>query len=195
MKILVLSARRPSNGGRGDQKRAWFWATQMTPRHDVTLVTLGLADDEPAPSDRVDLTGVRIIDAPAPVWRRALAAVIGLMRGVPLQTSWTSAGLGRRTVARLAADHDVVIALTARVVTAPVPTPLVIDHIDAMSLNMRRRAGIDPSRLRRLGARLEARLMARHERRLAGWAAAQVVTTAEDASALPAAPEPVVLLP
>lgn len=193
MKVLLVAARRPARFGRGDQKRAWFWSRQLAPGHDVTLLCLGLPDDEPDAHDAND--AVRLITRHANPRRRLVATARGLVRGIPLQTAWTMGSLRRGELEALAADYDVVIALTVRVVDGELPAPTLLDHVDALSLNMDRRARIDPSRFRRLGARLEGRLLRRHEQRLARWLRGQMVTTADDAAALPPVPAPSIVLP
>jgi hypothetical protein len=87
-----------------------------------------------------------------------------------------------------AAKADVVLVNTSRSLRGPLPAPVVLDHVDALSLNMRRRA-TGPERVpTRAAARLEAALMRRWERRAARWCTCQVATTPEDAASLPAEP-------
>lgn len=193
MRILLLSAREPVHSGRGDQHRAWCLATELGREHEVTVVELGLAGDSSTPATR--LHGVRVVRMHASSARRALAVLAGLPRGLPGQTSWTRAGIRRHELDGLCRDHDVVLAVTSRTLDGPLDRPTVLDHIDALSLNMARRARIDPSRAKRVAARAEARLLRRHERRLARWVGGQIVTTADDAAALPATPPPLVLPP
>jgi glycosyltransferase involved in cell wall biosynthesis len=94
-----------------------------------------------------------------------------------------------RAATRAMADADVALAMTTRSLRGPASCPLVIDHVDALSLNMARRArGDDESVAVRAFARFEALRFRSWERRCAGWSAAAVATSAEDAGALPAQP-------
>lgn len=98
-----------------------------------------------------------------------------------------------RTVRRLAATNDVVLVSTIRALRGPLTTPTVLDHVDALSLNMLRRAR-GPERVhRRVFAALESRRLARLERRAADWVAGQIATSAEDAAALAPMPPPQVI--
>jgi glycosyltransferase involved in cell wall biosynthesis len=65
---------------------------------------------------------------------------------------------------------------------------VVLDHVDSLSLNMRRRAGGPERGAIRAAARVEAELMGRWETRAARWCVRQVVTSAADATNLPAEP-------
>jgi hypothetical protein len=86
-----------------------------------------------------------------------------------------------------------VIASTARVVTGPLAAPLILDHIDALSANVRERAELERHVVVRFAARIEARLLARHERLAARWATAQITVSDTDAAMLPPVPAPVVI--
>jgi hypothetical protein len=123
---------------------------------------------------------------------RAIAAAAAVATGRPAQVGWMMPRRVWRTVRRAARDADVALAMTARSVRSGLPVPIVIDHVDALSLSMRRRArGAAPHE--RLAALLESVLLSRWERRLARLATASLVTSAEDAAALPAAARPTVL--
>ncbi len=99
-----------------------------------------------------------------------------------------------QVASRRVAAADIALAITVRSIGAlPMPVPLAVDHVDALSLNMLRRSR-GPERLPvRLVARIEARLLRRWERRVGRHAAVQVVTAVEDAEALPFGPTPLVL--
>src|SRR5438270_74965 len=71
---------------------------------------------------------------------RALAALADTVRGRPAQLGYTMTPATWRRAARAAADADVVIAITVRALRGPLPVPVVVDHVDALSLNWARRA-------------------------------------------------------
>jgi glycosyltransferase involved in cell wall biosynthesis len=88
-------------------------------------------------------------------------------------------------VRRRAAECDVVVAITVRSVRGPLRAPLVLDHVDALSVNMRRRAtGPEPAPIR-WAARLEALLLGRWERRLSQYAVEQIAISPLEARLLP----------
>lgn len=85
-------------------------------------------------------------------------------------------------------DADVVLAITTRSLRGPVDRPLVIDHVDALSLNMARRSQGGEALIVRGFARWEAARFRGWEGRCARWSAAAVATSREDAGALPSHP-------
>jgi hypothetical protein len=71
---------------------------------------------------------------------------------------------------------------------------MVVDHVDSLSLNMRRRADGPESAPVRALARYESAALRRWEVRVAGWAQAQIVSAEEDADSL-SGPAPVHVIP
>lgn len=170
MKVLIVCARTPDAGGKGDQQRALQLAELLAPDHDVELWP-------------ITATGLR----------RAAGALAGAARGLPLQVGWMAPPGAARELARAAADADVAVVVTIRCLRERLPVPTMLDHVDALSLSMRERARLERRLAVRVGALVEARLLRRHERRAAGWVAAQTVVSPLDAAALPRTPRPVVL--
>jgi glycosyltransferase involved in cell wall biosynthesis len=185
--VLLVSPRLPLEGGKGDQLRAFQFLQTISRSHTVEVVTTGAgvggAVDRALPS-RV---AIRARRQSLPV--RALGALEALFRGQPAQVGWMMPAGAWREVRRRAADADVVLAITVRSVRGRLPAPLVLDHVDALSVNMRRRANGDESAPVRWAARLEAAFLERWERRLSRAAAAQIAISALDASLLPTPPE------
>ncbi|MEM8932976.1 MAG: glycosyltransferase [Acidobacteriota bacterium] len=145
MKILFVTARPPWPGRRGDQARVGGFATIFQARHDVHIVAVRpprFAVDEPPHG--VDVETV-------PLGRAGLIG--GLLRGLPgfvtgrrpLQAALFDQRRLRDTVARAVdrIDPDVVVVVLSRLADLlPVveDRPVVLDLIDALGLNMRRRA-------------------------------------------------------
>lgn len=191
MKLLFLCPRFPEPAAKGDQLRAFHQIAHLGENHDITVLTGG-RPSAPAEYDRLRALATVEIQ-PTPTARRTIAAVAALMRGRPAQVGWmTSSRLWRRSI-ELASEADVVLANTVRSLSGPLPAPLVLDHVDALALNMARRAEGPEPMLIRLAARSESALLRRWERRCAGWAGVQVVTAAEDAAHLWPSPPPIVL--
>jgi polysaccharide biosynthesis protein PslH len=186
MRLLVISARFPEAGGKGDQSRAFSFISHLAPAHDVAVVSAARASTAEAEAALRAVADVDIA-ATGPALR-GVASLWDLVRLRPAQIGWMMpAGAWRRARER-AATADVVLVNTSRSLRGPLPAPIVLDHVDALSLNMRRRAS-GPERLPiRAAARLEAVLMRRWERQAARWCAGQVATTVEDAANLPADP-------
>jgi polysaccharide biosynthesis protein PslH len=189
VRILVISARLPMADGKGDQSRMFSFLRQLSEDHELTVVSAA-AGVEPE-AERVHeyaATHVR----PASRAHRTFAAGSALLRGRPGQVGWMITGtwgLARR----LEIEHDVVLINTIRSLGGRLTKPVVLDHVDALSLNLARRAGGSEPAPVRAAAAVEARLLRRYERWAAGWVSAQVVTSAEDARHLPSRPTPHVI--
>ena len=143
----------------------------------------------PRPIDDDGLAaGVRLDSVATGIAGRAGSALWAAMHGAPLQVGWMMPRRAWRAAAQAAPAADVVLAITTRSLRGPVARPLVIDHVDALSLNMARRSRGDEAFVVRAFARWEAARFCSWERRCAGWAAAALVTSEEDARALPPRP-------
>jgi hypothetical protein len=184
VRILVLVTRYPRPHTKGDQQRAFSWICDLAQRHDVCVVTSAA---RPAVGDALP-TGVQVVCAPGGAIGRLASALWAGARGAPLQVGWMMPRAAWRAALREAPEADVVLAMTCRSLRGPLPTPLVIDHVDALSLNMARRAQGDEPMPVRAFARYESARLRAWERRCARWSAAAIVTTAQDAGALPPRP-------
>jgi hypothetical protein len=137
---------------------------------------------------------VQIISVAAGPVGRALSAISGGIRGAPLQVGWMMPARAWRAVTRAMDEADVMLAMTTRSLRRRPTCPLVIDHVDALGLNMRRRSRGPETLPLRAFARWEAWRFEAWERRTARWARAAIVTAREDADALPADP-PIAIVP
>lgn len=176
-------------GGKGDQSRMFSFLRQLSARHDLTLVASGAGFEAQDPSAIAAFAELHL--CPTGHTRRAAGAAAALARGRPGQVGWLGAGTWRRA-RQLSGGHEVVLVNTIRSLGGRLERPVVLDHVDALSLNLGRRARTGPAPVRRVAAE-EARRLARYERWAAGWVAAQVVTSAEDAARLPPRPTPCVI--
>ena len=184
VRILVLVTRHPRPRAKGDQQRAFSWIGQLAERHDVRVVSAAprRSGDDALP-DAVELWSV----STRPLGR-VCSAVRGVLQGAPLQVGWMMPRRAWRAALRAAPEADVVLAITTRSLRGPIGRPLVVDHVDALSLNMARRARGDETWLVRAFARWEAARFRGWERRCARWSVGAVATSEEDAAALPPRP-------
>ena len=191
MRLLIVCPRFPEYGYKGDQLRTRQLIDLLGPEHELHVITGGRPSQPSAMAELRQLANVTVIDAAGPA--RALAMLELLAHGRPVEVGWMSPRRLRRAVRSAAEASDAVLASTVRAVTEPLAAPLIVDHIDALSANMRERAKLENHLHSRLAARIEARLLARHERLAATWAAAQITVSDMDADELPQSPRPVVV--
>jgi hypothetical protein len=161
MRVLVVSPSPPRPDGKGYAIRAAVMIQALERRHQLDVFV---------PS--VSLIG-RVADA-----------VLDLITGRPAQVGWTMPRQAWRQVLGRADRVDLVLAVTVRSVRGPLPRPLVVDHVDALSANWARRATGPESWLHRRVARLEAGRLRRWEARVSRWASAHIVVSAQEAAAL-----------
>ncbi|MBL7262305.1 glycosyltransferase [Paractinoplanes lichenicola] len=191
MRILVVACRFPEAGGKGDALRSFAFVRELASRHDVTVVTPSRPSSRKAEAALREHAVVEI--RPTRALKRVFGAGKAALRGRPGQVGWMMPSDAWASIRALAPGHDVALAVTVRSIRGPLGIPTVLDHVDALSLNMRRRGDGPESPLRRFAARREALALARYERRAARWVDAQVVTDREDAGELPSHPDVTVI--
>jgi sugar transferase (PEP-CTERM/EpsH1 system associated) len=188
VRVLVLVTRLPVPPWRGDQVRAFHHLRHLAVRHDVTCCAL-LPREPPAASRRqMEAMGVRLVvvrlglAGAAPALARAL---VGDRR--PLQVLLYDRARARREVASLlAGGFDVVHAQLVRTAPYLPPAggpPVVLDLIDALSVNLARRAVQERGPLGPIAA-IEARRLAACERTLIARSARTLVVSALERDAL-----------
>ena len=183
MKILLVTSRYPWPPRRGDQMRAVQMLDFLSDEHEVTLLAPAPGKDQvPPPAGtryRVELYrpgGMAIFSGMA----RAI------VKHLPLQTGlFYQPDLGKK-LRELAPEHDLGILQLVRLaihVNDFGDTPFLVDLIDSLSLNFSLRAAVDRWWLVPL-LKVEARLLAIAERRLAERSARMLVVCERDRQAL-----------
>jgi polysaccharide biosynthesis protein PslH len=184
MKIFLVTSRYPWPPRRGDQIRAVQMLDFLSTEHEVTLLTPVPGKDQPPPPEGLPYR----IELYQPGGRATLFS--GMARSVvknqPLQSGlFYQADLGRK-IRELAPRYDLGILQLARLalhVKDFGETPIVVDLIDSLSLNFSLRAEVDRPWMR-LPLKIEARLLAIAERRLAERAERLLVVCERDRQAL-----------
>jgi glycosyltransferase involved in cell wall biosynthesis len=183
MKILLVTSRYPWPPRRGDQMRAVQMLDFLSDEHEVTLLAPAPGKDQPPPP-----TGTRYrVELYQP---GGLAIFSGMARAIvkhlPLQTGlFYQPDLGKK-LRELAPEHDLGILQLVRLaihVNDFGDTPFVVDLIDSLSLNFSLRAAVDRWWLVPL-LKIEARLLAIAERRLAERSVRMLVVCERDRQAL-----------
>jgi sugar transferase (PEP-CTERM/EpsH1 system associated) len=188
MRVLFVTLRLPGHAMRGDQLRAFEHLRWLGARHEVTL----LAGD----GDKLDASALERL-APycariVRVGRRRVDELLGVFKGLlgnaPLQVAVFDQGAMHAALSELleTSRFDLVHLQLARLgplLAHVAPLPCVIDLVDALSLNMLRRAQRDRGPMRWIAAR-EAASLARYEQTLLAGAAALTVCAPADAAAI-----------
>jgi sugar transferase (PEP-CTERM/EpsH1 system associated) len=187
MRVLFATNRCPGALTRGDQLRAFQHIRHLSARHAITL----LCFDAGVPSDALDALRAcceRVILAPRSRIGMAVRALSALPGARPLQVAMHDAVPRAADLPGLLATSDFDLAHLQLVrlgglVPRLAPLPVVVDLVDALSLNMARRAATDRGPMRAI-ARMEARRLAQYERTLCSRVAAATVCAAADRDAI-----------
>jgi sugar transferase (PEP-CTERM/EpsH1 system associated) len=183
LRILFITARFPSPMLRGDQLRAYHQLRVLGRKHRVTLLYFSNARARAA--DHVALADYceRIIGVPLGPAQMARGLLRRVFSDVPLQTAlYESSAMRRavRDVVRGGCDLvHVQLARMAPYLEEDFDGPRVIDLVDALSLNMRRRS-LQDHPLARWLLRVEAGRLKRYERRVCVTADRAVVVSQRD---------------
>jgi len=181
VRILFVTARHPFPPYRGDQVRAWHQLRLLSRRHQVTLFTL----EQPAGAQAPD--GVRVVPCAIGAASRAWSLARHVFSGLPLQAALFDSAAARAALGRLTSEgFDVAhlqLVRLAPLAPALAPVPCVVDFVDALSLNIARRAERDLAPLRPLW-RLEADRLRRAEAALIDRVSQGVVVSEADRQAM-----------
>jgi sugar transferase (PEP-CTERM/EpsH1 system associated) len=191
VRVLFVAPRFPYPPRQGDRLRAYELLRRLNQRHTVTLV----APDQPDAERHTSNLCSSWHPIKANRWPALARLAAALPTQLPLQVAYSCPPAFRTIVQGLLAEEsfDLVHLHTARV--GPVledaqaaGVPAVIDLIDALSLNMHRRAERELPPLRWLFAS-EASRMAHYEQHLLSHAAGASVVAAADKAALGSHPQ------
>jgi len=189
-RVFVLCPRLPYPPLKGDQLRAYYFLKELCEGTDLEIFGLheGLLSDE----TRSALNGVSIS------WRSVrlgrlwpkLRALFSLATPWPAQVAYFFSPRLAWTIHKHLKENgkpDVALLVTVR--TAGYlflfkDVPLVLDHIDSMSLNAEKRAKAAGNPIAKLFWRLESRKLRRIERRVGRRVRVQLATAKRDADAL-----------
>jgi polysaccharide biosynthesis protein PslH len=195
LSLLFVTTRFPLPLLSGDRARAYHQLRILSRRHRCTLLTFASASE----AERVSplaAHGVRVVSVPFARLPAVLRLAGAAFSRRPLQSALFDAPQARHALRRLLSTetYDLIHVQLARAMPLLPPTPglpVVVDLIDALSLNMRRRAAHDHGVLG-LAARLDAGRLADEERRICAEAAATLVVAEADRAAIGGAAAPIV---
>jgi sugar transferase (PEP-CTERM/EpsH1 system associated) len=188
LSILFVTSRFPLPLLTGDRARAFHQLRLLSRRHRITLVTYAEPNRADQAHAMLDRFGVRVVAVPftraAAAWRLARHAWSDLpLQAAPFDSPQMSAAI-RSAVADERFDlAHIQLARTYPLVGRDLGLPRVVDLVDALSLNMRRRAAHDRTWLG-WAARVDASRLQRYERRICTEAAATLVVAGADRDAI-----------
>lgn len=187
MRVLFITSRFPQSLRRGDEQRAYQHLRELAPRHEITLLAFA-PEEESAVTADVRRWCRRVVTVEPSLGGRLSRALRALPGSVPLQAAINDTRTFRTALTELrqSSTFDLAHVLLARLGEAlPLlgALPCVVDLVDALSVNMARRAHYDAGPMRLL-ARFEAARLLPYERRLCAQAAAAAVSSTRDRDAL-----------
>lgn len=183
MRVLFVAPRFPYPPLQGDRLRAYEILRHLHERHTITLV----APDQPGAAQIAAQLCTHWEPVATPRVASLLHTARALLSPTPLQVAFFCPPALRARVRQLLqhGSYDLLHLHTARV--APVADgttiPAVVDFIDALSLNMRRRAEREHGLARMLFTQ-ESQRMARYEQQLLDRLAGATLVSAADRAAL-----------
>lgn len=178
MRLLFVAPRHPFPPFRGDQVRAWHQIRLLAQRHQVTLFAL-----ERPPAEALLPDGVRLVTSETSGPARAARLLRHAFSDLPLQAALFDSEPARRALAALVAEgfdaaHLQLVRL-APLAPALGSLPCVVDFVDALSLNIARRAELDRAMWRPLWRQEAARLRRAEETLLTRAGQGLVVSEAD----------------
>jgi sugar transferase (PEP-CTERM/EpsH1 system associated) len=188
LSILFVTPRFPLPLLSGDRARAFHQLQGLSRRHRVTLVTYADPVNQARTHDLLESLGIRVVTVPFTKAGAAWRLTRGVMSELPLQAALYDSPRARATIRDLVASErfdlaHVQLARTVPLVDASLGLPRVVDLIDALSLNMQRRAAHDRGWLR-WAAQVDARRLQRYERKICEEVAAALVVATADKDAI-----------
>lgn len=187
MRVLFATNRFPGRSTRGDQLRAFHHVRLLAAKHEITLLSFGLPEDQQA-ANELHAKCAEVIVAPRATleivarglwgWMHGQALQVAAFAGIPARADWRSlTEPGRFDLA-----HVQLIRL-APLLPKLAPIPCTLDLVDALSLNMARRGAQDRG-LTGWIARREAPRLAALERAICISAAGVAICSAPDRDAI-----------
>lgn len=188
MRVLFITSRFPVDLRKGDQLRAYNQLRDLSQRHAITLLTFDCIAPDPQFRKQLEACCERVIVVPQNAVGMALRALRALPGLTPLQAAMYGSRALRTALIGLLKSSQFDLAHIQMARLGPLlphlsPLPLVLDLIDALSLNMARRAKLDHGPMGYL-AHIEAGRLPAYERALCAKVSAAAVSALPDRSAI-----------
>lgn len=184
LKILFIASRFPYPPLQGDRVRAYHQLKRLARRHRVTLVTPLSDERDTEHLGAIEPLCERVITVPIRRWNGVRNLLSSPFSPLPWQTIyWYHAKTAQAVHQARARDHfDLAHVQLVRMAPAALSlsgTPRVLDFIDALSLNFRRRSERQ-SGLAAMIIRQEANRLWKYENRLVGLYDRMLISSRKD---------------
>lgn len=184
MKVLAISPAIPARNAKGYQVQAYYRLLHLSENHCVSVVCFGQGKIDEKHKSALLRLGINVVMLPWQPAHALYSAFKALLNPeMPLQCALFSSSAFEAKVHEVAReiDPDFILATTIRVLPNLVGRfdPLVLDLVDSMALNFRRRAERAPWWSRMLWS-LEKERVASYERAAAERALTSFVVSAVD---------------
>lgn len=185
MKILFVTPRMPFPPLKGDRIRPYYFIKELSRSHTIDLCAFCESDEDRAGESEMRrycrrIEAIKLM--PAMSYMNTVKSLFNLM---PLQVNYYHSPRMARAIVEMSRDSGYDIAHFVLNRMMPYSrfcngSKVVLDHIDALSLNMRRRADNETNVLKKAVFNYEAINMAAYERACKGLYDASVATSAVD---------------
>lgn len=188
MRVLFITNRFPGLLMRGDQLRAYQQIRRLASRHAITLLSFGAPEGDRRGEAELNACCERVVVAERHPVGMAWRTLIGLFDNTPLQVAAFDAVPAAARLDALLQDSKFDLAHVQLARLGPMlsrlhPLPCVLDLVDALSVNMARRARLDRGPMGHV-ARLEASRLVRYERALCAQARSVAISSGPDRDAI-----------
>lgn len=184
MRILFVTSRVPGREHRGDQLRAYQHIVGLSARHEITLLALDSVGGTHDVDQQLTACCKQVIIIRHTFPAMAMHALQALWTGRPLQVEAFNVRQLHIVVNNCLSNQQfdllhVQLVRLGTLIEAKLPIPVVVDFVDALSMNMLRRSVHDQGPMRWL-AKIEAKRLGRYERVVSAVAAATTVSSVVD---------------
>jgi len=189
LKILFVTPRLPYPPYKGDKLRTWHFIRELSKEHTVDLLSFVESDEERQYTCELKKHCRNVKTVLLPKWWSVFKMLSGLLSLVPFQVLYYSSLRMHFHLKRLLAreKYDVVHVVLVRMLEYAAEcrdVPVVIDHIDALSLNIQRRMDNTRNPLKRLAFWWESKKLKIYEKKCERLQTFGVITSPVDANAL-----------
>lgn len=150
MKILFLSSRLPFPPIKGDKLRAYYFLKYLSKKHNIDLLSFIERKEDIKYTDEVLKYCDSVETVLLPKYKSYLNMIFNLFSNLPFQVAYYySAGMKSQIIKKISKNkYDLVFVVLQRMMLYGkyiANVSVILDHIDALSLNIYRRYNSEKS--------------------------------------------------